>query len=166
MARIMRVVLLAGTVVALVVSTALPAAAGNRTIRSMFTGGNAMMVGDELHTSPVPIGSCQPTYCYRVKAGRRDRLVTVTVRDYGASGVVVGQKVGVDVLFAVGQDENGDGDAIDAGEYGLFCGTGTIAIKPRKNVDIQLLGGVHVFDGPLICSSAPYYGELTVTLKG
>ena len=161
-----RIPFTAATVIALI-ALAVPAAlaAGGAEDYRGFSGyatteGEVYLTSTPASAAGVGPSTCAATYCARWKAGRKDRHVTVTVMDDATD----------DVLFAVGQDKNGDGDAIDAGEYALGCGIGSFAVRPKKNVDIQVLWGVwrpprveldlgHEERGT--CVSAPAVGTIT-----
>ena len=98
----------------------------------------------------VASSSCSTTYCARFKPGLRDRRATVTVTD----------DANAKVLFAVGQDRNRDGDAIDADEYSLHCGVGSTSVRPKKNLDIQVLYGAYEVGG-VMCVNTPVSGTIT-----
>ena len=153
----MRRILFTATTVIAVIALAVPsalAAGGSEDYRG-FSGyatpeGEVHLTSTPASVGGVAVSTCAATYCARWKAGKKDRHVTVTVMDDATA----------EVLFAVGQDENGDGDAIDAGEYALGCGTGSFAVRPKKNVDIQVLWGVWEH-GDGTCISAPAVGKIT-----
>src|SRR5688500_16428452 len=128
------------------------ASAGSRD----YIGFNGTYADGELTMTGAPTPTCTADYCARLKPGRKHRAITVTVLNV--------DPVTADQLFAVGQDKNGDGDAIDSGEYGLACGSGRFSIKPRVKVDIQILAG-EWRSGGSICISTPTYGTMTTTLS-
>ena len=117
-----------------------------------FVGFSGYSYDGDITLTGVPTATCTAKYCARLKPGKKDRSITVSVMNV--------DDVTAEQLFSVGQDRNGDGDAIDSGEYGLACGSGSFRIKPRKAVDIQILFGVWE-NGSSICISTPTYGTLT-----
>ena len=125
-----------------------PAGAATKTM--IYRGFSGTYVGDQMRTTGVATSTCKTTYCARFYAGRRDRSVTITLTDDASP----------DVLFAVGSDRNGDGDAIDTGEYKVFCSTGKLRVKPRAIVDVQVLAGATAS-----CVSAPTQGVIEAVFK-
>ncbi|HEV2786890.1 MAG TPA: hypothetical protein VGV67_10910, partial [Solirubrobacteraceae bacterium] len=127
------------------------ASAGSKT----FVGFNGTYGNGRLVMTGAPTATCTAKYCARVKPGRA-RSITVSAMNL--------DPVTAEQLFAVGQDKNRDGDAYDSGEYKLACGSGTFAIRPRVNVDIQILAG-EWRNGDSICISTPTVGTLTTRLR-
>ena len=148
-------------VVAIVTLLALdvgPAFARGRTVTRPFQGFSGFSDSRfEMTLTGQAVGTCKPAYCARVKAGRRERKVSIHAWDDASEAV----------LFSVGQDRNRDGDANDAGEYQVFCGDATVAIKPGKNVDVHVLAGGWVLmngtdiDALGFCASVPVEGKIT-----
>ena len=118
------------------------------TVKTMIYRGFSGTYAGEMRLTGVATSTCKTTYCARFYGGRRDRWVTVELSDDASP----------DVLLAIGTDGNGDGDAIDAGEFSVFCSTGKIRVKPRATVDVQVLAGAMGS-----CASAPTQGTIVAT---
>ena len=156
MRKSLRIALAVAALVTLLAFDMGPAMARSRTRTHPFRGFNGVGDDETAVFTGVATSTCTTTYCARFKAGRREKRVTVRVWD----------DVTESVLFAVGQDKNRDGDALDRGEYKIFCGDGSISIKPGKNVDVQVLAGGYANEhGHLFCISAPIQGKITYTFS-
>ena len=157
-----RILLTVVSLVALLVLDLGPAFAASRTVTRPFQGFSGYSHDRyEMVLAGQAMGTCKPAYCARVMAGRRERRVSVNAWDDATEAV----------LFSVGQDKNRDGDANDSGEYQVFCGDGTINIRPSTPVYVHVLaGGWVLMNGTDVnqvgfCASAPAAGKITYTFS-